>query len=277
LGEIKTYQEFTRSESLSTKARNAVRASALALLSVSKRISAGNNWIRFPYYHHVFDDERKGFERQLKFLKNFGEYISMDQAHEMINSQERIDGRYFCVSFDDGFSNCRNNMMEITAGLEIPVIIYLPTDFIGLQTDKEADLQKIKSFYPEDEHILSFLNWEECKSMLPHQISFGSHTCSHANLARCTPEQIRHELSESKRIIEQQLGVPCPHFACPWGRSGIDFIPEVTTPIAQELGYKTFATTNRGAMTNGDDPFLLKRDHLIAGWSDFQLKYFFGQ
>lgn len=274
---IKTFKEFTYGEPVSNKLRAFARNTAIGILSVKESVSKTNNWIRFPYYHHVFNDEKKGFQRQLKYLKNFGEFISMDEVVKMLDGDLPVDGRYFCVSFDDGYRCCYTNMMEITASLNIPVIIYLPTDYIGLSENNEADIQMIKDNLPGNPKLLSFLSWEQCREMLAHKVSFGSHTKTHANLKKLSEEEIRQELRTSKLIIEKELNIPCDHFACPWGRVNISFDPQITTPVSKELGYKTFATTDRGKMQKGDDLFLIKRDHLLAQWGNFQLKYFFSK
>ena len=46
-----------------------------------------------------------GFIRQLKDMKNFGEFISMDAAVELLTSKDPLEGRYFCLSFDDGMKS----------------------------------------------------------------------------------------------------------------------------------------------------------------------------
>jgi hypothetical protein len=264
---VKTYKQFADGQGVVNALREQLRNMVIAGLSMRKSIS-GNNWIKLPYYHHVFDDERKGFEGQLKYLKNFGEFISMNDVWKMVYEDKQIDGRYFCVSFDDGFYNCYENMM--------PIIIYLPTTYINLDSNNPADAEKIQRFYPEKPRLVPFLSWQQCREMLSVKVSFGSHTVTHANLMKLNTEGILKEMQASKHEIEKELGVACEHFACPWGRSGIDFDASITTPIAQKLGYKTFATTNRGVVTVGDNLYTLKRDHLLANWGNYQLKYFFG-
>ncbi len=275
--EIKTFKEFNSKQKVFDKLRNIGRKLAISSLSMKYDISKTTNWIKLPYYHHVFDDEKLNFESQLKYLKNFGDFISMDKVCELVNGNEPIDGRYFSLSFDDGFLNCRNNMMEITSNLNIPVIIYLPTDYVGLNASYANDIEKIKQFYPEDPKLISFLSWEDCKEMLLHNITFGSHTCSHANLSKLHSTGIETELRNSKNIIEEKLNTSCLHFACPWGRIGIDFHPEITTDIEKRIGFKSFATTNRGKMQKNDNLYQLRRDHLLAEWGNYQLKYFFGK
>lgn len=274
---ITTYKDYAPAQTLKASIRSQFRKLALYGLSQLSSIDKTNNWIRLPYYHHVFDDEKRDFERQLKYLKNFGEFISIDDACDLIAANDPISGRYFCVSFDDGYRCCYTNMMEVTANLDIPVIIYLPTDYTGLNENDPADIVKIKQNYPENPNLELFLTWEQCREMLQHKISFGSHTCGHVNLIQLTDVQIEQELLLSKNKIEHELSVPCVHFACPWGQVDVNFSPTVTKPIAQKLGYKSFATTHRGKMQQGDDLFQLRRDHLLAGWENYQLNYFFSK
>jgi len=234
------------------------------------------NWISFPCYHHVFDDEKSGFEKQLRYLKNFGDFISITDAVFLLSGVNKMNGKYFCVSFDDGYQCLYDNMMPVTAPLDIPVIIYLPTDFIGLKPEKEADFNMIKNNLPQNPKLLSFLDWQECNKMTSHKISFGSHTKSHANLSGLDEKKLHEELLLSKKIIEEKLQRDCLDFACPWGIINRDFNPDITTPVAKELGYRSFASANRGRNFSESDLFQIKRDHLLANWPNAQLKYFFG-
>lgn len=277
MNEITTFAQFEQGTNLQTRLRNAARKAAIAALSLNRKIDRSSGWIRLPYYHHVFDDEKGHFERQLKHLKNFGDFISMDDVHELISGAAPLNGRYFCVSFDDGFANCYSNMLDITASLDVPVIIYLPTSYIGLNAQIDDEREQLLKFFPDDSKLLAFLTWEECAQMLSHKVTFGSHTHSHANLTKIGVDEIERELKQSKLLIEQKLGIQCKHFACPWGRTNLDFDPEVAPRIAERLGYSTFATTDRGKMLHKNNGMLIKRDHLIAQWENYQLNYFFGE
>lgn len=274
--EIYTYAEFSRNISLKSKLRIRARDLAVAFRSIGSSINNTTNWIRVIYYHHVFDDERKDFERQLLYLKKFGEFISMDQVLEMVTAKIPIEGRYFCITFDDGFHNTYSNMTEITSRLQIPVIIYLPTDYIDTDP-RELNYELVNDrMAPGNTQLLRFLTWNQCREMLPHQISFGSHTTGHPLLSSLDRQGVKHELEESKRIIEKELGTPCIHFASPRGRIGRDFDPEITREVAIETGYLTVVTTHRGIIQKGDDPYLLNREHLLAGWGNYQSRFFFG-
>ena len=87
-----------------------------------------------------------------------------------------------------------------------------------------------------------------------------------------------HELAKelgmiSKDLIEQETGAPCRHFSAPWGKPGVDYEPVVHPPLAKRTGYSSFVTTQRGPNRSGSDPYQLRRDHLMANWEDYHLRY----
>ena len=273
---VKTYTDFNDGQSPILKLRGIARDLYLLAKSQTRSFDTPGNWISFPYYHHVFDDERSGFEKQLKYLKNFGDFISITEAVDLLSGAHKMNGKYFCVSFDDGYQCLYDNMMPVTEALDVPVIIYLPTDYIGLKPENGEDLKMIKDNLPNNPKLLSFLDWEACNEMTAHKISFGSHTKSHTNLWDLDDLKLREELLSSKNIIEEKLQKNCLDFACPWGIIDKNFNPVITTPVAKELGYRSFASTNRGRNFSESDLFQLRRDHLLANWPNAQLKYFFG-
>ena len=275
--EVVTYKNF-RTNTLGEICRSAIRNMAIAALAMKQNTAHLNNNIQFPYYHHVFKDEIKGFERQIKYFKNCGDFISIDEVLQIVESKSKISGKYFCMSFDDGFYNCYSNMMPIVVKYNVPVIIYLPTKYVGLKLNNGEEANEILNFHPNNPKAISFLDWDNCIEMQKEKIiSFGSHTCGHKNLSKLTKQEIEFELQMSKQIIEEKLGNNCIHFACPWGRLGVDFDENITTALAQKIGYKTFTTTNRGTTDADSNLYTLKRDHLLANWSNYQLKYFFGK
>ena len=107
--------------------------------------------------------------------------------------------------------------------------------------------------------------------------SIGSHGQKHLRLLSLNKKKRRDELMYSKAEIERELGMPCDHFCAPYGVPSVDFDLDREGGLSEELGYQSFATGARGANREGDSPFALKRDHLLAGWGDYQLQYFFSR
>jgi peptidoglycan/xylan/chitin deacetylase (PgdA/CDA1 family) len=63
-----------------------------------------------------------------------------------------------------------------------------------------------------------------------------------------------HELSESKRVLEQRLGRPVPYLAWPSG-----WFDDTLVALAQQAGYTALLTTESGVNRRGDDVLRIKR------------------
>ena len=271
---VRTYAEFIRGRNPAQSLRAIVRDFALRALAVSARIDRTGDWIRFIYYHHVFDDERAGFARQLRDLGNHGEFVGADDAVSLLTGQQRFSGRYFCVGFDDGFKNCATGALPILAELGVPAVFYVPTDFVGARLDARDERASRVFGFRSDDRALEFLDWDDCRALAAAGMTIGSHSCSHPRFVALSPEDERSELVRSKARIETEVGVLCTHFCPPYGIPGVDFDPRRTPRAAREAGYASFATGIRGAMRPGDGPMALRRDHMLAIAGDHQHRYF---
>lgn len=247
----------------------------IGALSVGKNIKNTENWIRFPYYHHVFSDEMRGFERQIRYLKNFGEFIGLNDVTNLLDTRTGINGRYFCLTFDDGLSCCYKYALPIISDLEIPATFYVVTDMVGKSFEPASMIsRRVFGFKGEDTSV-EFLTWDQCRASTQVGVTIGSHTKSHRKLSELTLNEVRTELTESKSEIETHTGIVCEHFCAPYGFPGKDFDLKRDSQLAREIGYQSFATGCRGVNKIGDSSFALKRDHLLANWGIPQLRYFF--
>ena len=265
---VQRYSDFSTGNAF----RGLLRDCAVFGLSLGRSIARSTGWIRFPYYHHVFDDEQAGFARQLKYLAGFGDFISLDDALQLVGSDKPIEGRYFCITFDDGFKNCATHATPLLVEHKAPASFYLTTDFIG--TDLEQDREKLLGFFDHGQTLMQFLDWQDCRDMAAAGMTIGSHTVHHSRLATLDAEQALTALTQSKAVIEENMAIPCPHFCAPFGIPGRDFKVERDPDLARQAGYQSMATTERGVMRSGDDPLRIRRDHVLANWGNHQLRYF---
>lgn len=110
---------------------------------------------------------------------------------------------------------------------------------------------------PSREMPYLMLRWDEVRAMIGAGIEFGSHTVTHPILSRMGRAQAQREIAESKRALEQQLGVRVEGFAYPNGTAA-DFTPE-TKSLLQEAGYGYAVSTIAGSNEPGCDLFELRR------------------
>ncbi|MDA0675517.1 MAG: polysaccharide deacetylase family protein [Proteobacteria bacterium] len=219
---VQSFAAFAGRPSWSARLRATARRAALLALSLAPGRGRGGA-LRFPYYHHVFEDERATFARQLRWMRRQGEYLGWDDAVALVQSGQPIDGRYFCISFDDGFRNCVTHALPILVEHGATVAFFLATSFID--TDPVRDRDRLLGFYPGESRLMEFLDWDECRQLLDSGMVVGSHTDRHARLAELDSDGVASELSRSKHLIEAELGLECRHFCAPWGEPLGDFDP----------------------------------------------------
>jgi peptidoglycan/xylan/chitin deacetylase (PgdA/CDA1 family) len=272
---IREYREIKALTHVRSQLFAVLRRSTIWTMAQFPVRKSTKNWIRFPFYHHVFDDERKGFEAQLRFYRNYGEFISLEKAVAAFEGRDSIDGRFFCITFDDGFKCCAKNGLPILVEHECQAAFFVSTDYVGCNLPD--DVEKMRGYFKRTSFpkqvLIEFLDWEECRALERAGMTIGSHTQSHSQLTKLDIDQVHRELLLSKRKIEQEVGAACDYFAAPWGlpRKHVDL--DLHPPISREIGYKAFLTTERGANAPGTDPFKIKRDFILAEWGSSQLRY----
>jgi len=101
------------------------------------------------------------------------------------------------------------------------------------------------------------LSWDEVRAMHRAGVHFGSHSATHPIMSRVDPYQARHEVVESKRKIEEELGVVVDGFAYPNG-ARTDFRAE-SKGLLREAGYAYAVTTIPGPNEPEADVFELRR------------------
>ena len=62
------------------------------------------------------------------------------------------------------------------------------------------------------------LSWTEMREMQRAGMAFGAHTLTHRNLTRLPSNQVEAEVGDSKKIIEDNIGIPIAAFSYPFGR-----------------------------------------------------------
>ncbi len=269
------YKQLQTELGFKKRIREIVRDAAVSTIALRDTIPSNGNWIRFPYYHHIFSDECINFDKQLKLMKNFGDFISLDDAISILDSDRPLEGRHFCLTFDDGFKNCLTNAIPILKKNRAHATFFIPTLFIGSSPDD--DLGVGESFFGKDDITIEFLTWEDCAEILREGMSIGAHSVSHKKLVGLSADEVKRELLISKKTIEEKLGIDCLHFCAPVGIPGRDFVIDRDPQIAKEVGYISFLTTRRGSIFRKSTPMFVERDHMIAKWNMNQVKYFFSR
>jgi peptidoglycan/xylan/chitin deacetylase (PgdA/CDA1 family) len=105
------------------------------------------------------------------------------------------------------------------------------------------------------------LTWDELAEMLSSGLlTVGSHTQSHHMLTKIPTEEVRHELLESKNLIEQHLSISVNHFSYPHSAYNMDIANELRL-----IGYKSATLGYGGSIRRGVESMLLNRNYIVQG------------
>lgn len=178
-------------------------------------------------YHHVspepdadvFTLHPDAMEQHLRFLKENG--------YTPISLKELRAGnpvsRPVMLTFDDGYQDNYDYLFPLLQKYRVPAVIFLISDKIGTP---------------------GYLTWEQILEMKNSGlVEFGSHTASHRRLRSLPDEEIIHELTHSKQVLEEKLAEPVTAFCYPFGAGGFD---KRVRPKVFDAGYEFDFSTKKG-------------------------------
>jgi peptidoglycan/xylan/chitin deacetylase (PgdA/CDA1 family) len=119
---------------------------------------------------------------------------------------------------------------------------------------------------PAGESYSRLATWDALAELAGDGQVIGSHTVTHVRLPSLADEDLRRELHDSRRRIEEALGVSVAHFAAPYGA-----LDDRVVRAAADAGYRTVSSTRPGM--NGETErrsgvlkrFVLRRDRPRLG------------
>ncbi len=161
------------------------------------------------------------FRSQLQYLRRKGyRSVGLDEVLRARESGDDAKAKIVAITFDDGFSDLHLPTRYILEEFGFTATVFL---VVGRITDQGRN---------------GFLTWRQVREMKRSGFSFGAHTLTHPFLTSLSPEEAFHEISESKRIIEEEIQTEVRFFCYPFG----DFNPQVVE-LVRRAGFKGAVVT----------------------------------
>lgn len=180
------------------------------------------------------------FEQQLKWLKENGyqtfDFNYLDNPYVIHStSSEQVSYKPIIITFDDGYKDAYTNAFPILQKHQMKATFYIITTYVDNNNDR-------------------YINWDEIYQLKDAGMNIGSHTITHPSLDKSYDDRLEKEVVESKKIIEEKIGVPISDFCYPSGK-----YDERTINKLKETGYKTAVTVHNGIADQNSNLFELPR------------------
>jgi peptidoglycan/xylan/chitin deacetylase (PgdA/CDA1 family) len=206
-------------------------------------------------YHTVDPEQADVFARQLQWFRNCEGYEFRSFRQAFAERTHRRHGKWMTVSFDDGDWTVSTVAQKVLDDEGIRAILYLTTDYVLQGRTYRAGIDR------------PAITWEQLGRWIEAGHEIGSHTHTHVNLTKCEAGQWMEELNESRRIIEQRLGVVPRHFAYPWGQ----YNDETLRWFHSQAEWLSAALVLGRFNRRRTDSFLLRRNSMTAVWDQAAL------
>jgi peptidoglycan/xylan/chitin deacetylase (PgdA/CDA1 family) len=99
-----------------------------------------------------------------------------------------------------------------------------------------------------------YMDWRQLRELVTAGFSVQSHTKTHRDLTRLTPDELASELNGSRKAIEDNLGLPVTILTIPMGR-----VNRAVLAAARAAGYGVIMTSFSGLNRSADDFASLRR------------------
>jgi len=255
------FSPVSRPHDLAARAYRRYRAS-LARLRAHERDWEG---VRIFGYHRIADERhdpfavsRETFRAQLETLRASDVTpIRLDEATELLEAP--VQGRYACITFDDGYADNLENAVPILEALEIPATIFAVSEILSGRATF--------SWYRTPPRALT---WEDVPALLRGGlVDVQAHSRTHPRLPVVDDASAFEEIAGSRRDLEARVPYAVTSFCYPGGLYGAREIR-----LVEEAGYKAGLTTRPGINRGGTALFDLRRTMLFPSDTrrDFECK-----
>ena len=227
------------------------------LAGIYNRLDAGPR-LTILLYHRVLPEPgpnpfgmvvtSKTFEKQLDIIAKKYKVVSLDTA-----ASETISGNRAVITFDDGFIDNHKIAFPILKKKGLSAAFFLSTDFIGSSTPPWFWREAVEDSGKDD----ICMTWENASELARNGMTIGSHGVSHRSLTQIGSSDAADEVGHSKKIIEDNLGTKCDHFAFPFG-SRRDYNAALIDHV-KKSGFKSCLLNVHGYNNLEKDRFCFKR------------------
>ncbi len=186
------------------------------------------------------------FRQQMGWLASEGyKTIGPGELKQIVLNKKRVSGKFVLITFDDGYHSLFEHALGILSEHGYTAMLFLSTAYMG---------------GPYDQHDFYFvkhdrqLTWGEVKALSASGWSIQSHGNTHVKMTSIDHNALLDEVTKSKNLIEQNLGIQVDSFAFPYGIYNNAVIKQL-----KATGYQFAYSVHSGKLSSSSNRFHLPR------------------
>ena len=181
------------------------------------------------------DIEPNTLDSQIKTLKDAGyNFITAGDLAKVIDGKATLPKKPIILTFDDGHWDLDTNVLPILKKYNVKATAYIISGFIG-----------------GSDFLTSAQLNDVIKSNL---VEIGAHTVHHVGLAGESLSEVKYEVEESKKELEEGYNVKVVSFAYPAGR-----FDQQAIDVVKNAGFSTAVSTIPGVAQSNLNRYFLYR------------------
>jgi peptidoglycan/xylan/chitin deacetylase (PgdA/CDA1 family) len=131
-------------------------------------------------------------------------------------------------------------------------------------------LKPVLNVIPGLVRTANYLNWSSLRNLAMQGFSIQSHSMNHHNLTKLDKAELIADLDQSKKSIEDNIGLPVNMITAPMGR-----INKNVVNAAIDVGYEVIMTSYTGINRDREDLKYLKRFQVKGNRKQLQVNDYF--
>lgn len=236
--------------------RAGVKGALRLLTAAAGAVTTAQRGPRVLCYHGVCDDPPDEWSvtptqlrAQMQLVATQYHPVALGELVRWLRGEVELPETAVAVTFDDGYRDVLTTAAPILREHGVPGTAFVAPGLLVGKGD------------PGFQATRPFLTLPEVRALRDAGFTIGSHALTHAPLAALSEAASQHELVESRRILESELGEPVRLLAYPFGTRRT--VSERDHELARQAGYDAAFLDMTAPLRRGQPLWALPRSKVL--------------